>query len=147
MHGVFVGHVRRKSFDTRVPGQGFELFLLSIRDNHIRALFNKCQRDRTPQAACTAGHQNCPARKSFAHLINVPRSSSAKASCSSCCVFITIGPPHATGSSSGLPETSRNRIPSAPASTTTSSPRSKRTSDRFPACVEEFPNDPAPWKT
>ena len=30
------------------------------------------------------------------------------------CVFITIGPYHATGSSSGLPETSRKRMPSRP---------------------------------
>src|SRR6516164_2167725 len=38
------------------------------------------------------------------------------------CVFITIGPYHATGSSSGRPETRRNRIPSSPACTMTSSP-------------------------
>ena len=64
---------------------------------------------------------------------NVPRSSSSNASCSSSCVFITIGPYQATGSSSGFPETSRNRIPSSPACTTTSSPRSKSTSDRLSA--------------
>ena len=33
---------------------------------------------------------------------------------SSSCVFITIGPYHATGSSSGLPDTSRKRMPSSP---------------------------------
>src|SRR5271166_4294004 len=45
----------------------------------------------------------------------VPSWSSVNA-CRSCsCVFITIGPYHATGSSSGFPETSRNRIPSSPA--------------------------------
>ncbi len=33
-------------------------------------------------------------------------------SCS--CVFITMGPYHATGSSIGLPETNKNRIPSSP---------------------------------
>ena len=52
---------------------------------------------------------------------------------SSSAVFITIGPYHATGSSIGLPDTSRKRMPSSPACTTTSSPRSNRTSDRFPA--------------
>ena len=50
---------------------------------------------------------------------------------SSSCVFITIGPYHATGSSSGLPETSRKRMPSGPAWTTISSPRSKSTSEWF----------------
>src|SRR3954469_18711102 len=66
---------------------------------------------------------------------NVPCSSSRNACCSSCCVFITIGPYQATGSSSGLPETRRKRIPSSPACTLTSSPRSKTTSDRFSASV------------
>ena len=51
---------------------------------------------------------------------------------SSSSVFITIGPYHATGSSSGLPDTSRNRMPLSPACTVTSSPRSKSTSDRLP---------------
>src|SRR5262249_16346188 len=49
------------------------------------------------------------------------------------CVFITIGPYQATGSSSGFPETNRKRIPSSPAWTVTSSPLSKRMSDRFSA--------------
>src|SRR5438128_6727969 len=65
-------------------------------------------------------------------LMKVPFRRSLNACCSSCCVFITIGPYHATGSSIGLPETSRNRIPSSPAWTTTSSPRSKSTSERLP---------------
>src|SRR5208337_2616010 len=52
------------------------------------------------------------------------------------CVFITIGPYHATGSSSDFPETSRNRIPSSLACTVTSSPRSKSTSERLSASVE-----------
>jgi hypothetical protein len=45
----------------------------------------------------------------------VPSWSSVNACCSCSCVFITIGPYHATGSSSGFPETSRKRIPSSPA--------------------------------
>ena len=49
-------------------------------------------------------------------LMKVPLLSSATACCSSALVFITIGPYHATGSSIGLPETSRNRMPSSPAS-------------------------------
>src|ERR1035438_6018798 len=44
-----------------------------------------------------------------------------------------MGPYHATGSSSGLPDTSRNLIPSSPAWTTTSSPLSNRISERLPA--------------
>src|SRR5213592_4784145 len=66
------------------------------------------------------------------HLMNVPSRSSAYACWSCSCVFMTIGPYHATGSSIGLPDTSRNRMPSSPAWTVTSSPLSKRTSDRFP---------------
>src|SRR5262249_32734268 len=66
---------------------------------------------------------------------NVPWRSSLNACSSSDSVFITIGPYHATGSSIGLPDTSRNRIPSSPAWTPISSPRSKRTSDRLPAEV------------
>ena len=46
--------------------------------------------------------------------MNVPLRSSLTACCSSACVFITIGPYQATGSSIGLPETSRNRMPSSP---------------------------------
>jgi hypothetical protein len=45
----------------------------------------------------------------------VPSWSSVNACWSCSCVFITIGPYHATGSSSGFPETSRKRIPSSPA--------------------------------
>ncbi len=44
-------------------------------------------------------------------LMNVPLRSSLTACCSSACVFITIGPYHATGSSIGLPDTSRKRMP------------------------------------
>ena len=64
---------------------------------------------------------------------NVPFCSSRKACWSCSCVFITIGPYQATGSSSGFPETSRNRMPSSPACTSTSSPASKRTSERLSA--------------
>src|SRR5262249_18166435 len=64
---------------------------------------------------------------------NVPCSSSSNA-CRSCsCVFITIGPYQATGSSSGLPEIRRNRIPPSPACTVTSSPGSKSRSERLSA--------------
>jgi hypothetical protein len=48
------------------------------------------------------------------------------------CVFITIGPCQATGSSIGAPEISRNRTPSGPACTVTSSPVPKRISVRSP---------------
>ena len=64
--------------------------------------------------------------------MKLPFRNSEYACCSSVFVFITIGPRQAIGSSRGLPETSRKRIPSSPASTTTSSPRSNSTSDRFP---------------
>src|SRR5262245_19888993 len=40
---------------------------------------------------------------------------------------MTMGPYHATGSLSGSPDTSKNRMPSSPACTTTSSPGSNRT--------------------
>src|SRR5207247_1557898 len=46
---------------------------------------------------------------------------------------MTIGPCQATGSSIGLPETSRNRMPSSPAWTVISSPESNSTSERLPA--------------
>ena len=64
--------------------------------------------------------------------MNFPVCNSLIAWRSSACVFITIGPYHATGSSSGLPDTSRKRIPSGPACTTISSPRSNNTSEWFP---------------
>src|SRR5215475_8085871 len=66
-------------------------------------------------------------------LRNVPRSRSSNACRSSSCVFITIGPYQATGSSIGFPETRRNRIPSSPAWIVISSPRSKSTSVRLSA--------------
>src|SRR6266436_8768169 len=69
---------------------------------------------------------------------NVPRSSSSNACRNSACEFITIGPYHATGSSNGLPETSRKRKPSSPACTITSSPRSKSTSERLSASAGGF---------
>src|SRR4029077_10270224 len=62
---------------------------------------------------------------------NFPSCNSVNACCSCSCVFMTIGPYHATGSSSGFPDTRRNRIPSSPAFTVTSSPRSKRMSERL----------------
>ena len=56
------------------------------------------------------------------YLMNVPLLNSIRAWRSSSRVFITIGPYQATGSSIGLPDTSRNRMPSSPACTTISSP-------------------------
>src|SRR5215471_11553542 len=64
---------------------------------------------------------------------NVPSCNSRNASRNCPCVFITIGPYHATGSSSGLPDTSRKRMPSSPACTINSSPRSNNTSERLSA--------------
>src|SRR6266550_2404580 len=64
--------------------------------------------------------------------MKVPRRSSSYAVCSSSCVFITIGPCHATCSCSGCPDTSKNRMPCAPAFTVISSPESNRTRERFP---------------
>src|SRR5437764_2110263 len=72
---------------------------------------------------------------------NVPCCSSLNAFCSCSCVFITMGPYHATGSSKGLPDTSKNRIPSSPACTATSSPRSKTTRDRFSASAGGLVSD------
>jgi len=48
-------------------------------------------------------------------LMKLPACSSDIACRSSSCVFITMGPYQATGSSIGLPETSKNRMPSSPA--------------------------------
>lgn len=45
------------------------------------------------------------------YLINLPARNSATAWRNSSCVFMTIGPYQATGSSIGLPETSRKRMP------------------------------------
>ena len=65
---------------------------------------------RTRHRACAPGS---PSQARSAR--NVPRCNSSKA-CRSCsCVFITIGPYQATGSSIGVPDTSRNRTPSSPA--------------------------------
>jgi len=78
-------------------------------------------------------------------LRKVPSESSSNALRSSSCVFITIGPYHATGSSSGFPETRRKRTPRSPACTVTSSPRSKTTSVRSSADVGGFASaQPAP---
>jgi hypothetical protein len=45
--------------------------------------------------------------------MNVPERYSSKAILSSSCVFITMGPYHATGSPMGFPDMSRKRTPSA----------------------------------
>src|SRR3979411_1089565 len=47
--------------------------------------------------------------------MRVPLRSSATACCSSACVFITIGPYQATGSSIGLPPTTRKPMAPLPA--------------------------------
>src|SRR5208337_2347852 len=47
--------------------------------------------------------------------MNVPFLYSANARCSSSSVFITIGPPQATGSRRGFPEKYKNRVPIFPA--------------------------------
>ena len=75
----------------------------------------------------------CPSGWLYYFFKNVPLSKSSKAVRSSCWVFITIGPYQATGSCSGLPDTRRKRIPFSPACTSTSSPRSKTTSERLSA--------------
>ncbi len=55
------------------------------------------------------------AEKRYRCLMNVPLCSSVMA-CRNCSwVFMTIGPYHATGSSIGLPDTKRKRMPSSPA--------------------------------
>src|SRR5215467_14112666 len=86
-----------------------------------------------PQAGVWGRCYSPPALLFFCFLKNVPSCNSRNASRNCSCVFITIGPYHATGSSSGLPDTSRNRIPSSPACTINSSPRSNSTSDRLSA--------------
>jgi hypothetical protein len=62
-------------------------------------------------------------------LMKEPACSSAIAWRSCSWVFITMGPYHATGSSMGLPDTSKKRIPWSPALTSISSPRSNSTSE------------------
>src|SRR5205814_9637470 len=88
------------------------------------------------------GQQNPRGPEYDLHLINVPFRSSAYARRISSSVFITIGPYHATGSSIGLPDTRRNRMPSSPAWTVTSSPRSKSTSEwlltSYTGCASGF---------
>jgi hypothetical protein len=49
------------------------------------------------------------------HFRNLPSRNSSNACCNCSCVFMTIGPYHATGSLRGSPDTSRNRMPSSPA--------------------------------
>jgi hypothetical protein len=81
-------------------------------------------------AVTTRGHR--PAQKLGSTqrcLMKVPSCRSAIACLSCSCVFITIGPYQATGSSIGWPDTRRNRIPSGPACTVISSPRSNSTSE------------------
>lgn len=80
-----------------------------------------------------AGDSKCPHPSKFSSTqrcrMNVPPCRSAIACLSCSCVFITIGPYQATGSSIGLPDTSRKRMPSVPACTVISSPRSNSTSE------------------
>src|SRR6266496_4036982 len=90
-----------------------------------------CGKNRSAQRLCTERFLgNCAhSLKDQRCLMKAPACNSAIAWRSCSCVFITIGPYHATGSSIGLPETNRNRMPSSPACTTISSPRSKSTSE------------------
>ena len=74
--------------------------------------------DRRIRGATFATEPTCQVAKFYPRPFffrKVPSWSSVNACCSCSCVFITIGPYHATGSSSGFPETSRKRIPSSPA--------------------------------
>src|SRR5205814_8700152 len=101
-------------------------FVLSVpRLGFLLPLQDSCPETRERPRPSSANNYGC--------LINVPSCNSCSACCSSCWVFITIGPYHATGSSIGLPETSRKRIPSGPAFTTISSPRSNSTKEWFVA--------------
>src|SRR6266478_2711816 len=81
----------------------------------------------------TVGRYSAPAFFVLPSFRNVPFSSSVKAWRSCSCVFMTMGPYQATGSSRGLPETRRKRLPSSEACRMTSSPRSKRTRERLSA--------------
>jgi hypothetical protein len=58
--------------------------------------------------------------------MKVPFLSSLKACANSACVFITIGPCHATGSLIGFPDINKNRTPSFPDIKETESPVSNR---------------------
>jgi hypothetical protein len=68
--------------------------------------------------------------------MKVPLLYSLKATFSSACVFITMGPRQATGSPIGFPEISRNRTGSSRVVTAAWSPSEKRT--RLPAAAD-FP--------
>src|ERR1700716_3373215 len=85
------------------------------------------------QSVLLTDEDNAAARENQDCFRNVPSWSSANACLSCSWVFMTIGPYHATGSPRGFPETKRKRIPSSPACTVTSSPRSKTMSDRLSA--------------
>ena len=67
----------------------------------------------------------CPVRYPRPCLMNVPLLNSSNAVRSSACEFITIGPYHATGSRSGLPETRMKRTGRASVVTVTVSPPSR----------------------
>lgn len=83
----------------------------------------------------------CPCR-SCPFLMNAPLRYYSKAIWSSSCVFITVGPYHATGSLIGLPEMSRKRTASFPAETSIRSPSSKRA--RRTRCPQSASNRPLP---
>src|SRR3989442_2103637 len=103
--------------------------------------------DRSPNVVARAhsvgeqGRALCRhAGRPYRCLMKVPSCSSSYARRSSSGVFITMGPYHATGSSIGFPDTSRNLIPASPAWTVTASPLANNNSDRF--CTSPGPGFP-----
>ena len=116
----------------------FNLCFLFLRKSAFVTVRLIISRNRCPAEGRDLYNHNellttCPYYPRGSVFRNVPRSRSSKACRSSSCVFITIGPYQATGSSSGFPETRRNRMPSSPAWIVISSPRSKSTSERLSA--------------
>ena len=87
---------------------------------------------QTARAIC-----NNRSRQSFYFLTNVPSRYSWKAVRSSSCVFITMGPAHATGSPMGCPVMRIKRAPSFSVPTDISS-RSARTRLCSPDCVSSL---------
>ena len=92
------------------------------REGRIRSLWSRRHSGRA-RASCRARDSSPSTRLSIHPYLSdyllvfrkVPSLSSSKACLSCSCVFITMGPYHATGSLSGSPDTSRKRMPSSPA--------------------------------
>ena len=83
--------------------------------SHYAAIYNSLRARGKPIPTNDMWIAATALRHNIGVLMNVSFCSSANACCNSSCVFITIGPYHATGSLIGLPETRMNRIPSSPA--------------------------------